>query len=375
MKNPDVRRKYGILSGIAGIFFNVLLFAGKFAAGTLSGSVAITADSFNNLSDAGSSLITLIGFKLSGKKPDTGHPFGHGRIEYIAGLAVSAMIIIMGVELGKSSVEKIISPEGAQSGYFMLTVCILICSILVKVYMAFYNKKTGKKINSETMKAAAADSLSDTLATSVVLAATVISHFTSVDIDGWAGAAVSLFIIYAGIGAAKDTINPLLGQTPDPEIVEDIKRIVLSRPEIHGIHDMVVHDYGPGRFMVSLHAEVPGDRDIFEIHDVIDCIENELYEKYHCEATIHMDPIDINNEAVVVAGEKTAQKMKEIDDGITIHDFRMVPGTTHTNCIFDICVPFDVKLSDEEIKSLAAQKIKEIDDSYCAVVRIDRGYV
>ena len=370
-----VRRAYGMICGVVGIMLNVILFACKFTAGYLTGSVAITADSFNNLSDAGSSLITLIGFKLSGRKPDTSHPFGHGRIEYIAGLAVSALIVIMGAELFKTSVGKIIHPEEPDGGYFILTVCILVFSVLVKVYMAFYNSKTGRLIKSETMKAAAADSLSDTIATFVVLISSVISHYTSVNIDGYAGIIVALFIISAGIGAAKDTINPLLGQTPDPEVVSGIKKVVLSHNEICGIHDMVIHDYGPGRFMVSLHAEVPGDRNIFEVRDVIDRIETELYEKYHCEATIHMDPVDINNKAVNEAKEKTAELVREIDEGITIHDFRMVPGNTHTNCIFDTVIPLECKKSDEEIKQLINKKIKEIDPAYVAVVRIDRGYV
>lgn len=364
-----------MICGVVGIMLNVILFVFKFTAGYLTGSVAITADSFNNLSDAGSSLITLIGFKLSGRKPDTSHPFGHGRIEYIAGLAVSALIVIMGAELFKTSVGKIIHPEAPDGGYFVLTVCILVFSIIIKVYMAFYNSKTGRLIKSETMKAAAADSLSDTIATFVVLISSVIAHFTSLNIDGYAGIIVALFIISAGIGAAKDTINPLLGQTPDPEVVSGIKVVVLSHKEICGLHDMVVHDYGPGRFMVSLHAEVPGDRNIFEIHDVIDEIENELFEKYHCEATIHMDPIDVNNPIVNEVKEKTAELVKSIDEGITIHDFRMVPGSTHTNCIFDAVIPFECKKSDDEIKDSINNKIKEIDPSYIAVVRIDRGYV
>lgn len=375
MRDRAVRHAYGILCGVVGIMLNVILFAFKFTAGMLSGSVAITADSFNNLSDAGSSLITVIGFKLADKKPDISHPFGHGRIEYIAGLAVSALIVVMGVQLLKSSIEKIISPAYTDDGYFVLTVCILVFSILLKVYMAFYNLKTGKLINSEAMKATATDSLSDTIATFVVLISSVISHYTCVNIDGYAGVIVALFIISAGIGAAKDTINPLLGQTPDPEIVKEIRDVVLSHKEVCGIHDMVVHDYGPGRFMVSLHAEVPGDRNIFEIHDVIDGIENELFEKYHCEATIHMDPIDVNNPIVNEVKKKTAELVKSIDEGITIHDFRMVPGSTHTNCIFDAVIPFECKKSDDEIKDSINNKIKEIDPSYIAVVRIDRGYV
>ena len=370
-----VRQRYGILCGIVGICLNIFLFGGKLFVGWLSNSIAIMADAFNNLSDAGSSLITVIGFKLADKKPDISHPFGHGRIEYIAGLAVSALIVVMGVQLLKSSIEKIISPAYTDDGYFVLTVCILVFSILLKVYMAFYNLKTGKLINSEAMKATATDSLSDTIATFVVLISSVISHYSCVNIDGYAGVIVALFIISAGIGAAKDTINPLLGQTPDPEIVKEIRDVVLSHKEVCGIHDMVVHDYGPGRFMVSLHAEVPGDRNIFEIHDVIDGIENEIFEKYHCEATIHMDPIDVNNPIVNEVKKKTAELVKSIDEGITIHDFRMVPGSTHTNCIFDAVIPFECKKSDDEIKDSINNKIKEIDPSYIAVVRIDRGYV
>ena len=275
-----IREEYGVLCGVVGILFNVLLFAGKFLAGTISHSIAITADAVNNLSDAGSSIVTLAGFKLAGTKPDTEHPFGHGRIEYISGLVVAAAILLMAYELIRDSVGKIVHPE--ETEFSGLIVVILVLSILVKLYMYFYNHRIGKKLDSAAMQATAIDSLSDTCATTAVLAATLIGHFTGLHIDGWCGVLVGVFILYAGISAAKETLNPLLGQPPAEEFVMQIDRIVMSHPEICGIHDLIVHDYGPGRKMVTLHAEVPADGDILEVHDVIDNVENELREKLGC---------------------------------------------------------------------------------------------
>ena len=260
VNDPEVRRRYGILCGAVGICLNILLFAGKFIAGTLAASIAITADAINNLSDAGSSLITLIGFKLAGHAPDPDHPFGHGRIEYISGLVVSFLIILMGVELLKSSVDKILHPAPVEGG--VLVVVILAVSIAVKIYMYLYNRSIGRRIDSAAMKATAADSLSDTAATAVVLAATLIGQCTGVMIDGWCGILVAAFILYSGINAAKDTISPLLGQPPEEAFVKQIEQIVMSHEEVQGMHDLIVHDYGPGRVMISLHAEVPAPGDI-----------------------------------------------------------------------------------------------------------------
>lgn len=368
-----VRRAYGTMCSLYGIFLNLLLFAGKYIAGLISGSVAITADAFNNLSDAGSSIITLLGFAIAGKKPDPDHPFGHGRAEYLAGLVLSGVIILMGFELVKSSFEKILHPEPISSG--LLPAVILVCSILVKFYMCLYNRSVGKKINSAAMQATATDSLSDSIATTVVLLSMGISYFFHVNIDGYAGLLVAVFIIYAGFNAAKDTVSPLLGQAPDPEFVQQVADIVTAHPEVVGIHDLVVHDYGPGRVMVSLHAEVSGDGNIFDLHDAIDTAETELKEQLGCIATIHMDPIEADNTEVSQMRAAVAEKLKELDDVISIHDFRMVPGPTHTNLIFDAVVPADYKKSDEELAASIRQHIHQTWPDRYAVVNIDHSYI
>ena len=371
--NAAVRRAYGTMCGLYGIFLNLLLFAGKYFAGVVSGSVAITADAFNNLSDAGSSIITLLGFAIAGKKPDLDHPFGHGRAEYLAGLALSAVIILMGFELAKSSFDKILHPEPINTG--LLPALILVCSILVKFYNSLYNRSVGKKINSAAMKATATDSLSDSIATTVVLLSMGISYFFHVNIDGYAGLLVAVFIIYAGFNAAKDTVSPLLGQAPDPEFVQQVADIVTAHPEVVGIHDLAVHDYGPGRVMVSLHAEVSGDGNIFDLHDAIDTAETELKEQLGCIATIHMDPIEADNTEVSQMRAAVAEKLKELDDVISIHDFRMVPGPTHTNLIFDAVVPADYKKSDEELAASIRQHIHQTWPDRYAVVNIDHSYI
>lgn len=367
------RQSYGMLCGTVGILFNILLFAGKFMAGSISSSIAITADAFNNLSDAGSSAVTLVGFKMAGSRPDTEHPFGHGRIEYLAGLIVSAAILIMAFELIRDSVIKVLHP--AETEFSRIAVVILVISILVKLYMASYNRRIGAKLDSAAMKAAATDSLSDALATTVVLTATVIGHFWKIHIDGYCGVLVGLFIFYAGISAGRDTLNPLLGQQPGEEFVNDIYRLVMAHEGVLGIHDLIVHDYGPGRQMISLHAEVAADEDILEIHDLIDRIEIELKQTLYCEAVIHMDP--------VVADEQTEnmrsllrEMVHQLGDGFSMHDFRMVPGKTHTNLIFDVVVPFEYKHSDEEVIALLEENVKEkIKGNYFLKVQIDRACV
>lgn len=373
-KEGAARRKaYGTLCSIVGILFNICLFAGKYFAGVISGSVAITADAFNNLSDAGSSFITLVGFLFAGKKPDPDHPFGHGRFEYISGFVVSIAILLMGFELLKTSIVKIIHPEPVDTS--LVAMGILIASIFVKMYMAFYNYSIGRKIDSAAMRATGADSLSDTVATTVVLIAMLVMRFTGANIDGICGVFVAFFILYAGFSAAKDTLDPLLGLAPEKEVVEQIEKIVLAHDEVKGIHDLVVHDYGPGRLMISLHAEVPGNHDIFEIHDTIDHIERELNEKLCCESVIHMDPIETDNEEVAKMKSIVAEKVKEIDEQMTIHDFRMVSGPTHTNLIFDAVMPFGLKMSREEVKKKIEDIVENMDGDYSAVVQIDQGYV
>lgn len=371
-EDPEVRRKYGVLCGCVGIGLNILLFLAKFFAGTISGSIAITADAFNNLSDAGSSLVTIVGFKLAGQKPDPSHPFGHGRMEYLSGLAVSVLILLMGFELLQSSVDKIRAPEPIEFSW--LSVVILLLGIAGKLYMSYYNRAVGNKINSAAMKATAADSLSDSISTTAVLAATLIAHFFSVNIDGWVGVAVACFILYAGYNAARDTIDPLLGQAPDPELVAEVEKTVLSFPPIQSIHDMIVHDYGPGRLMISLHAEVPADGDLLEMHDTIDLVEQTLREKFHCDAVIHMDPIVTNDEQVLKMRGKMCQLVQVIDKRITVHDFRMVTGPTHTNLIFDVACPFDVKQTDADIKRQVEEIVDLLDGNYNAVVTVDRIY-
>ncbi len=370
VSNPKVRQGYGILCGALGILFNLLLFAGKALAGFLSHSISITADAFNNLSDAASSIITLIGFKMAGQKPDSDHPFGHGRIEYISGLFVSVLILVMAVELLRSSVEKIFSPE--EPSFSPLVLVILACSILTKCYMAYYNRKIGKKIKSEAMLATATDSLSDTLATTAVLAAALISHFTGYIIDGYCGVLVALFICYAGFQAAKDTISPLLGQAPDPEFVRQVNEIVTSHDGIIGIHDLIVHNYGPGRVLISLHAEVPADGNILELHDMIDLIEHTLQSSLHCNAVIHMDPVLVGDAETERLKAMTAGILKEIDQVITMHDFRIVQGPTHTNLIFDVAVPFHFPLTDSQLKAVIDARVKEVDPRYFTVIDVDK---
>lgn len=372
--DPDVRRKYGVLCGCLGIFLNILLFVGKFIAGSLAASVAITADAFNNLSDAGSSIVSLIGFKLSGQKPDTQHPYGHGRLEYISGLIISLIIVVMGFELMLSSVRKIISPEAIEFSW--VSVGILAASILVKAYMFLYNRITAKKISSVAMKATSLDSLTDCIATLFALFAMLASKLWGWKIDGWCGAIVSLFVMYSGITAAKETISPLLGQPPEKELVSSIEKTVMAHEGILGVHDLVVHDYGPGRMMMSLHAEVPASGDILEIHDMIDNIEKELGQKFGCQAVVHMDPIKVDDEETNELKQKVERIIKEIDQELKLHDFRVVDGSTHTNVIFDVVVPFKIKKTDSEIINTINEKLNEKSDKkYYAVVQIDRSYV
>lgn len=371
-QSPAVRQAYGVLCGAAGIFFNLCLFAGKAAAGFLSNSIAITADAFNNLSDAGSSVITLIGFKLSGQKPDPGHPFGHGRAEYLAGLIVSGIILIMAAELIKSSAEKILHPQ--ELLFHPLSAAILAVSILVKLYMHFYNKSISRKIGSAAMAATAADSLSDAAATSAVPISTLAEHFTGLHIDGWCGILVGFFIFYTGIHAAKDTIDPLLGQPPEKEFTEQIEKLVLSHPDILGIHDLIVHNYGPGRIMISLHAEVSAAGDILVLHDTIDNIERELQERLHCNAVIHMDPIVTDDEETLRLKEMMTALAKEMSPSLKLHDFRLVKGPTHTNIIFDVLVPWDFKMTDEQIRSFLSSRAKAIDPSYYTIINVDKDF-
>ncbi len=372
-KEPSVRQAYGVLSGAVGIGLNILLFFGKWLAGTISGSIAIIADAFNNLSDAGSSIITLIGFRLSGQEPDPEHPFGHGRMEYISGLLVSVAILVMGFELIGSSIGKLRSPEPIESS--ALVFGILIASILVKLYMFFYNHSLSKKIESAAMKATSVDSLSDTVATTLVLIATLISKYTGLLLDGWFGILVGLFILYTGGSTLKETIDLLLGQPPKQEFIDEVKEIVLGHSMVHGVHDLIVHDYGPGRVMISLHAEVDVNGDIQDIHEQIDHIEHELQEKLHCSATIHMDPIVTDDKEVLAMKTKVEEMVHFLDESFSMHDFRMVKGSTRTNLIFDVEVPRKTSYTDNEIVNWLKERIHELPGSkYFAVIQIDHEY-
>ena len=367
-----LRKGYGILCGAVGIGLNILLFAGKFFAGTIAGSIAITADAFNNLSDAGSSFVTLLGFQLAGQKPDSDHPFGHGRIEYLSGLAVSMLIILMGFELAKSSLDKILHPAPVDSSW--LVIAILCISICVKLYMAFYTRSLGKKLNAPAMLATAADSLSDSIATTAVLIATLVGRFSGLMIDGWCGILVAAFILWSGFNAAKDTVNPLLGTPPTHEFVEQIKELVMAHPAIIGIHDLIVHDYGPGRVMISLHAEVSASGNVLDLHDEIDNVESELREKLGCEAVIHMDPIVTDDGVTGETRKRVASLVHCIDDEINIHDFRMVAGPSHTNVIFDAVVPYGFRLTDSEVEEKIKTAVRTLDGNYFAVVKVERSY-
>ena len=372
-KEPSVRQAYGVLSGAVGIGLNILLFFGKWLAGTISGSIAIIADAFNNLSDAGSSIITLIGFRLSGQEPDPEHPFGHGRMEYISGLLVSVAILVMGFELIGSSIGKLRSPEPIESS--ALVFGILIASILVKLYMFFYNHSLSKKIESAAMKATSVDSLSDTVATTLVLIATLISKYTGLLLDGWFGILVGLYILYTGGSTLKETIDLLLGQPPKQEFIDEVKEIVLGHSMVHGVHDLIVHDYGPGRVMISLHAEVDVNGDIQDIHEQIDHIEHELQEKLHCSATIHMDPIVTDDQEVLAMKAKVEEMVHFLDESFSMHDFRMVRGSTRTNLIFDVEVPRKTSYTDNEIVNWLKERIHELPGSkYFAVIQIDHEY-
>lgn len=371
--DAGVRRAYGMLCSLTGIGLNILLFLGKYLAGRLSGSIAMTADAFNNLSDAGSSVITLLGFRMAAKKPDPGHPFGHGRIEYLSGVAVSLIIVVVGVQLGLESINKIISPEPVDAG--LLPMLVLVASICVKGYMFAYNRGIGRKINSPGMSATALDSLSDCIATGVVLISMLLARLADVNIDGWGGAAVAIFIIFSGFKAAKETLSPLLGNPPDPQLVRDITDIVMSHPEVLNVHDLIVHDYGPGRLMISLHAEVPGDGDIYALHDAIDTAEYELQQKLGCSAVIHMDPVSPDGTKTAHMREELAEAAKAIDPRLSIHDFRIVDGPTHTNVIFDAVLPNDSPVTEDEAKAQLEAIVHSLWQNSHPKVHIDRPFV
>ncbi len=369
--DPKVRYAYGRLASVSGLTANVLLFLAKLTAGLLSGSLAITADAFNNLSDAGSSVVTLVGFKLSSAPPDKQHPFGHGRMEYLSALGVAALIMIAGFELATSSFEKILHPE--PTAVDAVTVAILAAAIGVKLWMAWFYRRIGGRIDSESLRAAAADSRNDVVCTAVVLLTSVLSLWLPVSIDGYVGTAVALFVMWSGFSVMRETVSPLLGQAPDEQFVMDIKRTVMAHEGVVGVHDLMVHNYGPGRLVMSLHAEVPSHEDILQSHDLIDRIERELGEKYHALVCIHMDPVDFDDPEVAHLRAEVVMQLAEMNESLSLHDFRVVRGETHTNLIFDLVVPFDCR-DGKAIADELARRIHEKDERLYAVITVEHAY-
>ncbi|MBE6937266.1 MAG: cation transporter [Ruminococcaceae bacterium] len=366
------RELWGTVCGCAGILLNLALCAAKLFAGVVSGSVAVTADAVNNLSDAGSSVISLAGFRLAAKKPDREHPFGHGRTEYISGLIIAFVIMLMGFELAKSSVSKIITPEAVD--FTWVAVGILCASVAVKLYMFFYNRRVGKMIGSASLAATARDSLSDCISTLASLASLFVMKLWNVNLDGYVGVCVALFILWSGFSAAKDTVGPLLGNPADPELVEAIKTRVMSFEGILGVHDLVVHDYGPGRCMASLHAEVSENSDMVSVHEQIDLIEKTLSEELACGIVIHMDPIAVDDIELMDVKTAVCAIVGSWDGDFSVHDFRMVRGEKRTNIIFDVVVPFDSKLTTAEVCGALELAVKGIDPRYVAVINVDRPF-
>lgn len=371
--SPDVRASYGNLSGIMGIILNLCLFVAKLTAGLFTASISVVADAFNNLSDAGSSLVTFLGFRFANRPADKEHPFGHGRYEYVTGLIISFLILLVGIELLKSSVEKIFNPE-ALMNINLISIIILIASVIVKLWMFYFNKILSKKINSSALKATAIDSLTDSIATSIVIIGLIFSQFTGFNIDGYLGVAVAVFILIAGIKTFKESISPLLGTPPEQEFVDEIISTVLSDDMIIGLHDLIVHDYGPGRCIISLHAEISDKEDILKAHDKIDLVEKELERKFNCLATIHMDPIASDDEYTLSLKEQIVSSLLSINKDFSVHDFRVVQGETHTNVIFDLVVPYDCKEKNEIIRRKSTEVIQLIDSKLNPVICIEKPY-
>lgn len=372
LKDPSVRIRIGYLGSITGIVLNVLLFSGKFIAGLICGAISVTADAFNNLSDAGSSIMSLVGFKMAAQPADEEHPFGHGRMEYVSGLVISFLIMLMGFELAKSSVEKMIHPEDMTFSW--LTLIILIVSVLVKLWMGLFNHKLGKMINSASMKATAVDSISDCISTSAVIAAMFVFYLFDLNIDSYIGLAVALFIVYSGINTFKESLTPLLGAKPDKQFVAEITSKVESYEGIVGTHDMIVHDYGVGNLIISMHAEVPVEMDFSSAHELIDKIEDDLKNQYKCLVTIHMDPVAVNDEKSTALKAQIADIVRQIDSRMSVHDFRMTDGKDRENLIFDVVVPFGLKMTDAEVREAISERVSQIDKAYQCVINIDKDY-
>lgn len=372
MENGKVRESYGKLSGVVGIACNALLSVSKFAVGLIFNSISVMADAANNLSDAMSSVVTLIGFKMSGKPADKEHPYGHERIEYVAGLVVSFLILFIGIELIKTSVGKVLNPEVSSVG--PITFAVLIISILVKMWMFLFNRRIGKEINSTVICATAQDSLNDAVATSAVLLSAIITYFSGFNLDGYMGVLVAVYIIYAGINLIKDTADPLLGIAPSAELTEKIQKKVLSYPGVEGIHDLIIHNYGPKRCFASVHVEVSAKQDILISHDIADNIERDFKVDMGIDLVVHLDPLIKDDETVNDARDMLVEILADIDVNITHHDFRMVKGTTHSNLIFDVCVPVDFNISDSELMDMIIAAVHMRERNYECVITIDKNY-
>ena len=370
--DPEIRRKYINLGSIFGILCNIVLFVIKFTIGLIAGSMSILADAFNNLTDIGSSVVTLIGFRLSVKPADKEHPFGHGRFEYMSALFVAILILIVGFELLKSSVEKIFNPTELRVDNF--TIILLLISVLIKLSMFSFNKKLGKRINSSALIATSRDSINDSLSTLAVLASVIIYKVFSINLDSYMSIAVALFILYSGIKTIKETLDPLLGMPPAKETIDSIVKIVLANDNFTGIHDLIVHNYGPGRSFASLHVEVPADADIVVCHEDVDACEKKLHSLLGIEVVIHMDPVAVNDENTIKTKESITKAIAEFDSRLTIHDFRMVNGEEQINLIFDVVVPNEIKINDSDIKKEINNICKNIDSRYMAVITIDHDY-
>lgn len=367
-----VRTAYGTLGSVTGIVVNLILAVAKYIAGALSGSISVTADAINNLSDAGSSIVSLFGVKLSAKPADEGHPYGHGRIEYISASIVAFLVLLMGIELLKSSVNKIINPVPVS--FNAVSLVILLLSILAKLWLGFFNKKLGKKINSAPMMAVMKDSFSDCLATAVAATSIIISAFSDISIDGYLGVFVAGFILLAGINILRETMAELLGKAPDREFVEEIEKKILSYDFVVGVHDMIIHDYGPQRRFASAHAEVPANADMMDCHDIIDLIERDIMAEYGLLISIHMDPIIVDDDRINELRRMTSEIVKNISDEMSIHDFRVVDGPTHTNLIFDLIVPHKYPKSHDEICRLIDNKLSKIDERYFTVITVEHSF-
>lgn len=373
-QDPAVRERYGRLASMVGVCCNLLLFLGKLTVGTLFGSIAITADAINNLSDASSSVMSLIGFKLAAKAPDAEHPYGHARYEYVAGLAVSTMIMAIGLSLLKDSAVKVLHPEAV--GFSLLTVVVLCASILIKLWMSFFNRRVGILIESETLIATAADSRNDVISTSAVLISAILCKITSLNvIDGIMGVAVAVFILWSGFGLVRDTLSPLLGESPSPELVEKLEKKVLSYPRVLGVHDIMVHDYGPGRQFASLHVEFPTEVDPLEAHDLIDNIERDVREELHLLLTIHYDPIVTSDARVGVLRARLNEEIHKIDPSLSLHDLRLVPGPTHTNVLFDLVFPAGYAGDKQAIRQQLEGFVARQDPAYICKIKVEQSYV